>query len=804
MERPMNKDVKEAIVLCIIILATLLVYVQCIRHDFLYFDDHVYIYENPMVLHGLTLDGFKWAFTTIHSSNWHPLTWLSHMLDVELFRYKPGLHHISGLFFHVLAAATLFSALLQLTRSLWAAAFAAALFALHPMHVESVAWVSERKDVLSTFFIALALLAYAWHSEKPGWRRYLAVFSFYVLSLLSKQMYVTFPFLLLLLDYWPLGRMVFPRPGEGGTGDYFKAAWSCAREKIPLFALAFLLTGVIYWAQSRGGSVAAVGETTGLTIGFRIQNSLVSYATYALKVFWPYPMSPIYPILGYPTAWAVAASSVFLALVTAAAFWLWRRAPWFLVGWLWFMGTLVPVIGFVQLGFQRMADRYTYFPYIGLFLILGWGAKRIAERAPGTRKLIALAGVAAVCLAAAATHRQAALWKNTGTLFSHSAQVIPGNYVAHGILAEHYRRTGDTAKAVYFFEEACKVPNNYRGFNDYGAYFISIGKYKKALQYLERSVRLYPFLPNAWNNLGVALKETGRPDEAVIAFQKAVELSPEYFQVIVNLGKIYLEKGELEKARERFETGMRKSPFFAGSYTGMGRLLLRQGELDKAMEMIQKSLSLNSYQPEALLLLGEIWEKKGDPLPAWDAYRTCYMINPWRKEALKGVHRIESDPALLERMVLEAEEKVKTKGEHPNYLYNLATLYSKQGKLDLAVATYREATGKNPRHLYALNDLTAALLMQGKAEDAKAVIRQVVGINPNSMKAYYNLGCALALEGDTAGAVAALERAASLGFQSASMLRQDEQLAALQGNPRFEALVSRLEAAKARGEGEEE
>jgi tetratricopeptide (TPR) repeat protein len=496
----------------------LLAYVQVKDHQFITFDDDMYVTQNPMVRAGLTWQGAEWAFTAMHSSNWHPLTWLSHMVDCQLYGLRPGGHHLSNVIFHLANTILLFLFFSRVTGALWPSALVAALFALHPLHVESVAWVSERKDVLSTFFWLATIWAYAWYAAAPSLGRYLAVILAFALGLMAKPMLVTLPLVLLLLDYWPLGRLRGLVPGavpsgarQPSSGSFKRLVWPLLGEKIPLLALAALSCLVTLVAQKLSGSVQSL---TLLPLGTRLANALAAYVKYALKMFWPYPMSFFYPLA--PVLWwqAVAAGLLLLAL-SALLLYGARRHPYLAVGWLWYLGTLVPVIGLVQVGGQAMADRYTYIPFIGLFIIVAWGTFELTAR--WRHQGVALGAVSVGLLTACllSTRVQATYWRNSESLFNHALEV-----------------TGD----------------NYMAYHHLGMDLANRGKLEQAIAMYKKTLSLAPAYPSAYNNLAIVYARQGRLDEAVPLFKAAIQLAPNDATFYRNLALAYRQQGKISEA----------------------------------------------------------------------------------------------------------------------------------------------------------------------------------------------------------------------------------------------------------------
>jgi hypothetical protein len=509
------------LLLCLLLAgACLAAYGQVRHHDFITFDDDMYVTANPMVRAGLTWPGVAWSVTAFHSSNWHPLTWLSHMLDCQIFGVQPGGHHLTNVAWHLVNTILLFLFLSRVTRALWPSALVAALFALHPLHVESVAWVSERKDVLSTFFWLATLWAYATYVAAPSLRRYLAVVLAFVLGLMSKPMVVTLPFVLLLLDYWPLGRV----PGGPGTApgagpqplSAKRIYWQLLKEKIPLFALTVLSCLVTMVAQKGSGAVMPMAIRP---LGPRIANALVAYVQYPVKLFWPYPMTFFYPLAPVPW-WQAAAAGLALLVLTIFLLYGSRRHPYLAVGWLWYLGTMVPVIGLVQVGGQAMADRYTYVPFIGLFIIVAWGVSE-ATASWRHRKIVLSTSAAAVLLACLlSSWGQAGYWRNSATLFTHAIDINPNNYMAYHHL---------------------------------GMDLVNRGKLDQAIAMYQKTLALAPAYPPAYNNLAITYAKQRKFVEAVPLFKKAIQLNPYDTSFYRNLALAYRQQGQKSEAEAVME-----------------------------------------------------------------------------------------------------------------------------------------------------------------------------------------------------------------------------------------------------------
>ncbi|MGC8861145.1 MAG: tetratricopeptide repeat protein [Armatimonadota bacterium] len=493
---------------------TFAIYFQTMRFEFTNLDDNRYVTENPYVKAGLTLRGIAWAFTTPYAANWHPLTWLSHMLDCSLSGLNPGRHHLTNVLLHAANSILLFAVLLRLTGFRWRSAAVAALFAAHPLHVESVAWVAERKDVLSTLFWLFTMLAYAGYVRRPDRARYVLVFLLYVLGLLSKPMLVSLPLVLLAVDYWPLGRIA--RRG---------AFRSILIEKIPLLAAALASCVVTFWVQRASGAMRAMDV---YPIGARLANAVVAYAAYIVKAIWPVGLACFYPHPGPNLPlWQTVASTVALGIVTAVAVCLRGRRPYILVGWMWYLVTLIPVIGLVQVGRQAMADRYTYVPLVGIFIIAAWA---VGDFVVGSRRRTAVA-VGALCailtVLSVSAFVQTGYWRDSITLFSRAVRVTRNNGFAEYNLGCALLSNGDRESACYHVRRALRMlPWDPITRNGLGCDLVEQGLLTEAIECFQAAIRRNPAFVEAYLNLGVAYARTGNTAEAVRSFRKALQLDP--------------------------------------------------------------------------------------------------------------------------------------------------------------------------------------------------------------------------------------------------------------------------------------
>ncbi|MEK6777076.1 MAG: tetratricopeptide repeat protein [bacterium] len=591
-----------------LMIVTFAVYRQVSHHEFVSYDDRLYVTENPQVKAGLTRESILWAFTAMHAGNWHPLTWLSHMLDVEMFGLNSRWHHLINLLFHVAGTGLLFFLLSRMTGAVWPSLFVAALFALHPLHVESVAWAAERKDVLSAFFWMLTLISYHEYVKHPGRVRYLVTLCAFVLGLMSKPMLVTLPFVLFLLDYWPLGRLRPRRePGPQAAGPN-SLCWRLILEKIPFLALSFASGIITLYAQQE---VRAVASLKNVPLIFRAVNVLWAYVVYLGRMIWPLHLAVIYPlpatltVLQGLTAVLLLGAISFLVIRTA------RRHPYFLVGWLWSLVTLVPVIGLVQVGLQAVADRYTYIPLIGLFIMIAWGAWLIAGR--GRSYSVAVTVLAFFILSAfgARTWIQLSYWQNSITLFSHAIDAVPDNYVAHQNLGTNLVEIGRLDEAVYHYSQVLRVwaddPDALIGM---GNALARQGKLHEAVHYSARAVQVKPDSADAHFNLGFVFMEQGKVDQAIEHYSEGLRLDPGHADIQLEVGVALGRQGKLDESIKHFSEALRIKPDFPEGHYSLGAALARQGKYDESIQYFSEALRIKPDFPEARLGLEAAAQRK--------------------------------------------------------------------------------------------------------------------------------------------------------------------------------------------------
>lgn len=585
---PGSSDLWIALVLTIV---TLAVYAQVAGHQFISLDDDSYIRDNAIVARGFSLSGIVWAFTTFHAANWHPLTWLSHMVDCQLFGLNAGAHLFVNALIHTANTLLLFWFFRRVTGAIWCSAMVAALFALHPMHVESVAWAAERKDTLSAFFGLLTLLAYARYVKAQSWKNYAFVFILLGIGLMAKPMLVTWPFVLLLLDYWPLARI---KPDSADGVRSFANIWPLIREKLPLFALAVASMVVTCFAQAYGGTVRTFSDAP---LSLRLSNAIVSYAKYFLATFWPVNLAVYYPFstTGIPP-WHVPAALLLLIALTIFALVNARSKPYLLVGWLWFLGTLVPVIGLMQVGGQTMADRYYYLPSIGLFIALVFGLANMATTRRIGRLPLAIASVTVLLIFASLTAIQVARWRDSVTLFEHTLAVTPDNLIIEYGLGHALRQQGKQEEALNHFAAALRIkPDFFDALMGMGMLLSERGRAGDAVPFFDRALRVEPKSGKAHMELGLALVRQDRKDSALQEFRTAVRLAPQDADVRTNLGLMLARKGEMSEAMEQLNEAVRLNPNSAEAHNNLGLVLLATGHAHESIPHFSTALRINPH-----------------------------------------------------------------------------------------------------------------------------------------------------------------------------------------------------------------
>ncbi len=644
-----------AAVCIVLVLAVLAVFGQTAGFEFVDYDDGLYVYENPVVAKGLTLNGAAWALTYGGIGHWHPLTWLTHMADCQVYGLWAGGHHLTNVALHAAAAVLLLLALREMTGSLWRSAFVAGVFAIHPLRVESVAWIAERKDVLSGVFFMLALWAYARYAGRPSRWRYAAVALAYALGLLCKNTLVTLPFVLLLLDWWPLHRV---KLDEAAGGKVMAPFWGLVKEKIPLFLL------------SVGSCVATalvpekVPDTGRLPFVDRIGNALVSYGVYLRQMVFPARLATPYvnPPGGLPF-WEVALAFVLLAAISISVVACRKRRPYLLVGWLWYLGMLVPTIGIIQISFYSHADRYTYLPGIGLAMAgawlvgdcsLGWKHRRAVLGG----LTAAVTGALMVC-----AWKQTSYWKNSETLWAHTLACTTGNFYAHLNL---------------------------------GAELLKKGKVDEAIDFYQKGLQTDPDNAGSHYNLGTALLQKGKVDEAISHFQRALEIKSDNAEVHCILGNALRQKGNVNEAITQYQEALRINPRYAAAHVSLGIALVQNGRVDEAMVHCQKALEINANDADAHYNLGTALLQKGRVDEAMVHYQRALQINPDYMDAHINLGNILLQQGMVDDAITHFQQALQIKPDNAKAQNNLGNAFLKKGSMSEAIAHFQMALQLEP------------------------------------------------------------------------------------------------------------
>jgi tetratricopeptide (TPR) repeat protein len=658
-----------------LVLINLFVYSSVRRFDLVNWDDATYITENPTVLGGLSWSSAWWALTTGHSPYWHPMTWLSHLLDVSLFGTDAGAYHVTNLVLHIASTLLLFDIFCRMTGAIWRSAFVAAIFAVHPLHAESVAWIAERKDVLSTLFWMLTVAAYIRYVKHPGWRRYTFVMLAYALALMSKPMVVTLPAVLLLLDVWPLRRLpaTSAAPGSGPAARTRNVR--ILLEKAPLLALALATSVATVIIQHRVGAMAGL---TALPWKTRAGNATIGYVAYLWKTIWPTRLAAFYPLFEITTA-RVAGAALILAAITVAVIGARRRHPHLFVGWFWYVITIAPVIGLLQAGEQGMADRFMYVPMIGLSIMAAWSADALAFRrtaSSGLRRHARwMTGALVVVICAFAARAQVAHWENSIALWSHAARVTPRSYIAHENLGQALREGGQLEESKASYQRALQfAPPNSPGYaavihNSIGMVLTRQGRIREASEAFaaavhtnpgfaeaqtnlantlaadgfEAAVRINPRFAEAQTNLANTLASQGQPAQAIPHYAEAIRLKPDYIEPLVGLGGALLRLGRTAEAVPRYRAALKLDPALAEAHNGLGGALATEGHDEEAMAEYREALRLKPELATAHLNIALLLVKRGDVAEARRHLETALSIDPEYAPARQALRAIAGE-----------------------------------------------------------------------------------------------------------------------------------------------------------------
>ncbi len=705
----MNKRNKYLIIILLSIL-TFAAFSGIATNDFINFDDDFYIIENHYIKSGINIQTIKWALTTTYFSYWHPLTWLSHTLDWSLFGSWAGGHHLVSLLFHIGAVLFLFLFLNKTTQQLWPSAIVAALFAVHPLRVESVAWASERKDVLSMFFGMATLYAYAFYVQDKKISKYLLCFFLFVLALMSKPMMVTIPFILLLVDYWPLQRWQkalnpqpvqtqvsiaqqqkskkkkkrknAPIPAEQAKAPTIikntkQLTLELLKEKIPFFVLSIISSLVTIWAQDKEGSIVAMDK---LFFSERLSNAIVSYATYLGKIFLPVNLSIFYPYQ-LISGWQLLGSVLLLIIITAGVLFFVRKAPFLMTGWLWYLGTLIPVIGLVQVGKQAIADRYTYIPSIGIIIMLVWGLLFLVPKEKVRKYFLAPLSGVAILIMMILSWQYCLSWKNSITIFNHALEATKNNYLAHNNLGVALAETGNNKEAISHYHAAIKINPLYdNALVNLGTLLTAAGKNEEAVNYYLQAIKANPVNAHAHTNLGAALSAMGKKKEAEDHYRQALNIDQTHVDAFYNLANLLTEQGRKDEAAANYRQAISINPGHSRAHYNYAELLVQAGNINQAIEHFREAARLDTASFKALNNLGVLLEKQRRHDEAIYYYQKALQLEP----------------------------------KHAGLHFNLGVALGNKGDLEKAVKHFEKALELNPKLIEARQALNMAQEMQKK------------------------------------------------------------------------------------------
>lgn len=588
----------QCVIIVLLVVSSFVAFSPIAANEFINFDDNGYISENIQVQQGIHLQTIHWALTTTHFGCWNPLTWISHMLDWRLFGANASGHHLVSLILHIGSVIFLFLFLYKTTGNFWPCFFASALFSLHPLRVESVAWAAERKDVLNLFFTVLCFYAYAFYAREKKLSQYALSLMIFILAVMSKPMAVTIPFVLLLLDYWPLNRWQQKYGDKTEAG--FQSAVKLVGEKIPFFCVSIAASATAVWAQSKEGTVASLDY---VPVMIRTSNAIVAYATYLAKIFWPDNLAVFYPYESVLPQWKILSSAAVILFITLIAIYSVRKRPYLFTGWFIYMGTLVPVIGLVQVGSQAMADRYTYLPSVGIALALAWGIPSWIENKKLRRNILAPAAIIFLCLMMLLTWRQCHYWKNSVSVFSHSLRVTKNNALANNQLGLALYEKGRDREALYHFDQAILLqPKEDSAHNNRGAIYLKYGMLREAFDDFSKAIAINPGYVKAYNNRANLYMQTGQHQLALNDLNEAIRIKPDYILGRFNRGVLSARFGDYQKSISDFNIVIALNPNHGVAYVNRASLYLNTGNIKGGCSDAKKACVLGKC---------EVWEAAG-------------------------------------------------------------------------------------------------------------------------------------------------------------------------------------------------
>jgi tetratricopeptide (TPR) repeat protein len=738
---------------------------------FINLDDNVYVYENANVQSGLNWNSIRQTFSfelREGIGHWHPVTWLSLMLDYQIFGLNPQGFHLINLLFHVMNTILLFLILCRMTKKLWPSAFVAALFAIHPLHVESVAWITERKDVLSTFFWMLAMGAYSYYVEHPGFRRYFFVLLFFILGLMVKSMLITLPFVLLLLDYWPLQRFQGKKQDHKIQNEVFKFETSDKQkkksknkqetleikkpadpgykrsliyplfwEKVPLFVLIILSSIITYIAAQSARAVLS----DMFPLGVRIMNAFISYIAYIGKMIWPSNLAVFYPYQKFLVPWQVLGSVLLLITITLLVIWRAKRFPYLATGWLWYLGTLVPVIGIVQAGGQAMADRYTYIPMIGLFIIVAWGVQDLFKKKNFQKEIFLSSSVLSILCLSIITWTQVGYWKNSIELWNHTLKVTDYNWFAYNNRGVAYIGLRNYKQAIEDFNRAIAIKPGYaEAYNNRGNAYNSLGNYKQAIEDYNRAIKIKPGYAIAYNDRGGAYGNLGQYQQAIEDFNDAIRLKLNDGRVYNNRGVAYAKLGQYQQAIKDYNEAIRLKPNYTDAYNNRKNAYAKFGQQPWAIEDYNEVIRLKPNYADAYNDRGIAYGNLGQYQRAIKDYSEAIRLKLDYADAYFNRGVAYANLGQYQRAIEDYNDAIRLKPDHVEAYGNRGSVYDKLSQYKQAIEDYNEAIRLKPDYADAYSNRGIVYDKLSQYQRAIEDYNQAIRLDPNHAEAYSNRG----------------------------------------------------------------
>ncbi|RJP75628.1 MAG: tetratricopeptide repeat protein, partial [Desulfobacteraceae bacterium] len=705
------------------------------------------------VQRGLTADNIVWAFTdaTGITNFWAPLTWLSIIIDYELYGMNAGGYHVTNLIIHIANSLLVLLVFYKMTGALWKSLFMAAMFALHPQHVESVAWITERKDVLSAFFWLLTMLSYAFYIKNPRIHLYIVTILCFVMGLMSKPMLVTLPFVLLLLDYWPLKRIQISNLSETTLIIYRHFI-----EKLPFFFLIIIISVAAFITQDKGDALPSITRISPL---LRIENVAISYIKYLWKTICPFDLYVPYLFPRSIPLWSVIGSLIVIASVSIFAVKNVKRFPWFIIGWLWYLGTMVPVIGFVVIADQAMADRYTYIPHIGIFIIFAWSIPALLVQLPNRKAFLIIAATCSITMQSVIAANQVRYWKDSRSLFEHTTNIADSNYLAYNNLGLAYQRDGEIQKAIQSFQ---------------------------------RSVQLNPMYFSAYNNLGVVEESIGNAQQAINLYKIAIRLKPEFKEPYINLAFILLHTGEIGQSIEYGEKAVLLDPTFTPAYIILGDAYKKSGYLQKSIQMYQKALQLDNRSDQAHSRIGDAYLKGHRIEDALFHFRTAVRINPSDMNYQRNLMKVIAVQAEIDKQITLTALELKQHPFSPDMHNKLGLLFKQKGKTEKAIIQFKKALSIRPDFTPALFNLVKTYIDNDNRTEIEPYLQKILDSHPGDSDYSYNIACLYAKLNDKMEAVKWLSRSIDDGYNNQVLMQTDTDLENIRGTDEFNDILKKM------------